>query len=258
MSKLTNPFVLASLGGITLVAAIILGVVIGLNVGGSSPAPTPTLAVTAMPTRTPTLTPIPTSALTPEPTLVRGPIVPPTEMPAATPTEDPLLRGTELTMGPSDQTVTLGAPFTVNVVINNAVNLGAYQFTLDFDPTVIQYYGETDGPFLGSTGRTMSCIPPSESGGSVRIQCDTSGPEPAGPNGSGVLATFRFLVPAATCYGGTTLRIGDGATLTDVMSTTPYFAITSQLLIVRWVAPTPSYCPTMTVPPPDYFPPHAP
>jgi hypothetical protein len=91
-----------------------------------------------------------------------------------------------------------GSAFDVEVHVEGATNLGAYELQLRFDPAVVQFTEAADGPFLGSTGRTVSCLPPilpPESGlepGNVRFGCVTLAPEPPGPDGSGLLSTARF------------------------------------------------------------------
>ena len=106
-----------------------------------------------------------------------------------------------------------------------ASGLGAFEFTITFDPRVTSV-GVTPcspppnpcttpppvtlGPFLGSTGRAVSCTPPEiDPGsvtppvipGSVNYSCNTIGagpPEgPPGPQGSGVLARISFLPGAS-------------------------------------------------------------
>lgn len=97
---------------------------------------------------------------------------------------------------PATQQVPLdGGDFTVNVTVADVSNLGAFEFLLVFDPTVVKFKSITQGAFLGSTGRDIYC--PSVivySPGTVRYGCAsiphwTGQP---GPNGSGVLATVTF------------------------------------------------------------------
>ncbi|HXK33356.1 MAG TPA: cohesin domain-containing protein [Dehalococcoidia bacterium] len=82
----------------------------------------------------------------------------------------------------------------VEVVAENATNIASFSFDLRFDPDVIQYVREERGDFLGSTGREVQCNPvtDSASAGIVRITCVTLRLEPAGPDGTGRLATVYF------------------------------------------------------------------
>ena len=96
-------------------------------------------------------------------------------------------------VSPALQQANVGVPFSVDAVLDGAVNLGAYELALGFDPAFLQVVDVQNGPFLGSSGRAASCLPWTVEGGSVRIVCLTLGPDPGGANGSGVLATFTFL-----------------------------------------------------------------
>jgi hypothetical protein len=85
-----------------------------------------------------------------------------------------------------------------------ACGLGAYEFEVHFDPSVIKYVSMADGAFLTSTGRTIfSCfsrLPPAgphdPANGVLHYTCSTYNPSgqvlPLGPEGSGVLATITF------------------------------------------------------------------
>jgi hypothetical protein len=90
---------------------------------------------------------------------------------------------------------TVDKSFTVDVTIDGATNLGAYQFILRFDRDLISPADVQIGPFLASTGRETQCVrqedrtPPDE----VRYGCFSMG-EQEGPNGSGLIATVQFDV----------------------------------------------------------------
>ena len=101
-----------------------------------------------------------------------------------------------------------GLEFKVNIVADDVANLAAFQFGLSYDPSIIQYVGVTEGPFLGSTGREPQCTEPYVQPGqpeTLSFNCATLGPPvslkgTAGPDGSGMLAEITFL-PVG---GGTT------------------------------------------------------
>jgi hypothetical protein len=78
--------------------------------------------------------------------------------------------------------------------VAGVTNLGAYEWQLQFDPAVVQFVGATNGPFLGSTGRTAWCVPPIHvpSQGKLRFGCGTFGSVPPGPDGGGLLSTVTF------------------------------------------------------------------
>lgn len=99
-----------------------------------------------------------------------------------------------------------GGPFQVLVEVEGVTNLGAYEWRVAYDPGIIELTDPpasamSDAGFLGSTGRTVVCLPPilpPDMGlqpGNVRFGCVTVGHEP-GVDGDGVLSTVTF-VPVA-------------------------------------------------------------
>ncbi|MGQ9560305.1 MAG: T9SS type A sorting domain-containing protein [Candidatus Oleimicrobiaceae bacterium] len=108
---------------------------------------------------------------------------------------------------PEVATTTPGQPCSVNVVIDNVSNLGAFQFDMLFSPAVVHAKEATVGPFLGSTGRTVVPVGPHIDNTSmparVTFGAATFGSAP-GPTGSGVLATIVFSPQAE---GSTALMV---------------------------------------------------
>jgi hypothetical protein len=111
--------------------------------------------------------------------------------------------GTMLAVAPASQNVDLGAdPFKVDIAVSNVQNLGSYEFTLRFDPAVVEYLGVADKGFLRSTGRVQSCqtgtgLSEANSKGYARFGCNTNGlvgndSGTLGPDGSAVLASVGF------------------------------------------------------------------
>jgi hypothetical protein len=121
-----------------------------------------------------------------------------------------------MSVEPPEESLKEGGPeFKVNIVADDVANLAAFQFSLSYDPSIIQYVGVTEGPFLGSTGREPQCTEPRIQTGqpeTLSFNCATLGPPvslkgTAGPDGSGMLAEITFL-PVG---GGTTpLDLKDG------------------------------------------------
>ncbi|MGB6896753.1 MAG: cohesin domain-containing protein [Dehalococcoidia bacterium] len=93
---------------------------------------------------------------------------------------------------PAEEVRLEGPPFTVSVVVDDVVNLGAFQLEMVFDSSILRFVEVAEGPFLGSSGRTVQCLPPVAAEGLVRFVCVTLGETPEGPEGSGVLATITF------------------------------------------------------------------
>ena len=94
---------------------------------------------------------------------------------------------------PAQSLVDVGKTFTVTVMIDNADDLGAFEFDLLFAPAVVTVNNVILGDFLGSTGRTV--IPPNPDidnpTGRASFGAATFGSAP-GPDGTGALATIAF------------------------------------------------------------------
>ncbi len=108
-----------------------------------------------------------------------------------------------------------GTPFTVNVLVDGVTNLGAFEFVIQFDPSFVKLGGIRTGPFLGSSGRTVSCAQRAVGLGAIAFRCNTTGPLPAGPAGSGVVASLDFFVQGFA-FGQTSLLLTSCQT-TDVL-----------------------------------------
>jgi hypothetical protein len=85
-----------------------------------------------------------------------------------------------------------GEAFGVTVMVDDVTNLGAFQITLSYDARIVEFQDVKEGPFLGSSGRQVQCLPPLASEGSIDFTCVTLGSTPDGPTGSGMLATLTF------------------------------------------------------------------
>lgn len=96
--------------------------------------------------------------------------------------------------------------FAVDLLAENVANLGGFQFTLNYDPSILHAEEVSEGPFLASTGREVLCRDPEIGDGAAGLVCVTLGAEPAGPDGSGVMATVTFTALAS---GDTDLELED-------------------------------------------------
>jgi hypothetical protein len=94
-----------------------------------------------------------------------------------------------VSMEPITSTVRPGDTFTVSVVITDVVNLGAFQFTLHYDPAVVHVDDARLGRFLGSSGRNANPLGPTIDNlmGWVTFGAFSFGTQP-GAEGGGVLA----------------------------------------------------------------------
>lgn len=100
-------------------------------------------------------------------------------------------------------TVTAGQHVGVDVLVADAQDLFAWQFTLLFDPTVLHWTGADEGGFLARGGDLFFDADGSAAGSVIAI---ASLYESAGVTGGGRLAHFDFSAIAA---GGTGLRLAD-------------------------------------------------
>ena len=104
-----------------------------------------------------------------------------------------------------------------SAVVSDAKNLGAFEIELTYDPAILEAQEVERGPFLGSSGRTVSCIEPRLERGFLRFVCVTLGPAPPGADGTGVLATFHFAVrgegPSRIDFGRLALADPEGSLL---------------------------------------------
>jgi Cohesin domain len=216
------------------------------------PAPTPTPG----PSPTPSDTPTPTKTASPTPTFTVGPSRTPTSTwtprptwtPSPTPTAGPSPTSTPpggpvtVRLASLAQNASLGVPFNIVIMVDNAIDLGAYEVTLGFDPAALQFVDAQDASFLGSSGRLVSCQDADSIGASARKVCTTLGPEPEGPNGSGTLASFTF-VPLQMGQTQVTLQ---RAILTDPMATVMTVIRGGAGTIAIGPAPTPTETPLPT------------
>ncbi|MBN1919602.1 MAG: fibronectin type III domain-containing protein [Anaerolineae bacterium] len=134
-----------------------------------------------------------------------------------------------LWLDPPLVTAPAGQTFTVQLSISDAVNLGAFETAFNYDPAVLEFVSATVGGFLGSTGRTVTFLPPQVDpvAGRVDLGAYTLAPPDAGADGNGVLVnvTLRALEPGSS-----------NLTLTSAQITTPAGTtqdLTTQISIVQ-------------------------
>jgi thermitase len=115
---------------------------------------------------------------------------------------------------PPDIRASLGFTFTVDVVIEGIVDLGSFQFDVTYDPSVVTVDDVRLGPFLGSTGRSVTEIGPhiDNGAGATGYGATSSGTDP-GPDGTGVLAVLATITFHATGLGSSSLHFGENMTV---------------------------------------------
>lgn len=88
-----------------------------------------------------------------------------------------------------------GSVVSVSVTATGASDLYGYQFSLNFDPSVLHASTVTEGPFLASAGATFFDGGTTDNvGGQVAFVFDTLLSAVSGATGSGVLAVISFNV----------------------------------------------------------------
>ena len=108
---------------------------------------------------------------------------------------------------PQQTTVGISEVCSLDVVIENVTNLGAFQFDIVYSTDVVHADTALMGPFLGSTGRTVLPVGPDIDNTSVPGRLTFGGATfgtDLGPDGSGVLATLVFISQTA---GSTILEL---------------------------------------------------
>jgi hypothetical protein len=130
---------------------------------------------------------------------------------------------TSISVAPADSTVNVGDSFSIDILINDVINLWDYQFDLFFDPTIVRADSVSDGGFLTSGGGTSLFTDLGESNplslvfdnvtGMITLVDVLLGPAPpaTGATGSGILASIQFT---ALATGVSPFRL-DGLFLDD-------------------------------------------
>jgi len=121
---------------------------------------------------------------------------------------------TVVSIDPSTAQANPGVPITVAVAISNVTNLGSFQFTLAYSPSLVTVQNITLGEFPGSTGRSFTPVGPNidNNAGTATFGAFSLGATPAGPSGSGALAYVRLLPQA----GGTAVLVLSGVQVANV------------------------------------------
>jgi hypothetical protein len=117
--------------------------------------------------------------------------------------------GASVFVFPPAQT-TGGPTVTAEIRVGGAVDLAEYTFKLTWKDAHLGLIDIADGGFLGSTGRTVTCLPAVIGANDVVFSCESAGLSP-GPSGNGTLAKLEF----ATLADGKSDLILGSVVLTD-------------------------------------------
>ncbi len=114
-----------------------------------------------------------------------------------------LQRAGTVSIQPSSATVSVGSTFTVGVVISDAVDLGAFEFSMAYGPSIIEVITATLGSFPGSTGRSVVPTGPviDPGAGTVTFAAYSLGGATPGPTGNGHLAVLSLKALASGASG---------------------------------------------------------
>jgi len=136
---------------------------------------------------------------------------------------------TRMRLDPADLVVDLNETFVVQVVIEEAANLGAFQFDLTYDPSILQVQGAAVGDFLESTGQTVVPAGPevNNAEGRAAFGAASFGGRP-GPSGAGVLATITCI---ARGEGSTVLELQEIQVLDTTMNIQPIAAEDGRVVV---------------------------
>lgn len=132
------------------------------------------------------------------------------------------LLSTGLRLEPSHAAAKVGEPTVLQVWVDEAHDLGAFQFTLTYNAAQLAIAPKdvSLGAFLGSTGRSPYAVGPTieVAGDAATLSYGawTLGPTPPGPNGSGLLAE----ITVTPLRGGEALIAFTGAQVTDTTGQT--------------------------------------
>ena len=102
---------------------------------------------------------------------------------------------TSIAVNPSFKEVTLGNIFTLDLNVSDVTDLYLWVLTVEWDPSIIEFQGYEEGPFLKSEGPTTIMDAGVSSGKIERLVCTILGPVP-GADGEGSLVTFTFNAEA--------------------------------------------------------------
>jgi len=117
------------------------------------------------------------------------------------------LQNPTMRVDPVESVVDVDETFTITVMIDEASDLGAFQFDLLYITTTVTVDGVALGDFLGSTGRPASPVVPiiDNQAGRARFGAWTLNSAP-GPDGTGELAIVTLIAQGA---GISTLDLQD-------------------------------------------------
>jgi hypothetical protein len=151
--------------------------------------------------------------------------------------------GTRVRIEPADLVASSNETFVVQVVIEEANDLGAFQFNLVYDPSVLQVTEAALGDFLESTGNSAVIMGPEINNAEGRATLGAiSFGSAAGPSGEGVLAIITCI---AQEEGSTALALREVQVLGTAASVQGATVEDGQVVVRSAEAPTPTVTATL-------------
>lgn len=149
---------------------------------------------------------------------------------------------TTVSVAPASQTLDTGVTGSVDINVANMVNAGAYQFTLTFDPTLMQVTSVNDGGFLSVPNRTSIPLTPiiDNTNGRVVMGAVSFGIVD-GPSGDGTLATINFTTSG---QGTTSLSLSNVILLNILAQNVSLVSQNGSLTVGFAPSPSPTILPT--------------
>lgn len=159
---------------------------------------------------------------------------------------------TTVSVFPANQTLDTAVSGSVDVRVANVANAGAYQFTLTFDPTLMQVTSVNDAAFLSVPDRTAIPLTPiiDNTNGRIVMGAVSFGIVD-GPSGDGTLATINFTTSG---QGTTPLTLSNVILLNILAQNISSISQDGALTVGFAPSPSPTILPTplpTPVPTPD-------
>jgi MprA protease rhombosortase-interaction domain-containing protein len=131
-----------------------------------------------------------------------------------------------------------GQPLTLNIAITGVVDLYGFQFSLGFNPSILQASSVIEGPFLPTGGGTFfgpGTI--NNAAGTISFAFDTLTGSVPGVNGSGVLANVNFTTPGV---GTTPITFSNVVLLNSALADIPFTISGGSVTVSAVPEPTPA------------------
>lgn len=144
-----------------------------------------------------------------------------------------------VSIAPATSTVGVGGTVTLDVNIEGAVDLYAYQFDLSFDPTIVSAVSLTEGTFLTSGGGTTLFFagPIDNVAGNILFNLDLLTGPISGVNGNGTLA---ILTLSGLTAGTSSIDIANAILLDSTFNQTNATLESGALTVNSTAVPEPS------------------